>query len=264
MVFLYKNKKVCFHLHEKGEKSNLVLIHGFCEDQKIWTHLIPNLNANILTLDLPGFGKSETINSSISEIAEIVVHITDEINFNRFYILGHSMGGYVCMEFLSRFPKKLTGMCILNSHPFADDSEKINGRKRSIQFIQKHGTTSFVKEVITGLFYDTKKHKTDINMLITRAKKFKPEGIIQALKMMIERQDHRKTLSSCTIPVLFLLGSEDKLLEYNKMVSQTYLPSISDIHILPYVGHMIQYEASEKMIAVLNRFLSGCDFRDSI
>jgi pimeloyl-ACP methyl ester carboxylesterase len=50
-----------FYFSNKNE--NIVLIHGFCENSKLFDKQIDYLkdNFNILTLDLPGFGGSKVI-----------------------------------------------------------------------------------------------------------------------------------------------------------------------------------------------------------
>jgi pimeloyl-ACP methyl ester carboxylesterase len=73
-TFLYNNKKIAFE--KKGEGPAMVFLHGFCEDQSMWHSLgalADDWGITFISIDLPGFGQSDTItSSSIEEMADIV------------------------------------------------------------------------------------------------------------------------------------------------------------------------------------------------
>ena len=65
----YENKTI--HYSTDGSGFPLVLIHGFCEDSTMWNDFISHFsNFQIIRIDLPGLGKSETLdNLSIEKMA---------------------------------------------------------------------------------------------------------------------------------------------------------------------------------------------------
>ena len=61
MTLEFQNKQI--HYTDTGKGETLVLLHGFLESKEIWTNFIPEFSkyGRIITIDLPGHGKSECI-----------------------------------------------------------------------------------------------------------------------------------------------------------------------------------------------------------
>ncbi|MFM8912291.1 MAG: alpha/beta fold hydrolase, partial [Flammeovirgaceae bacterium] len=62
---------------QQGVGPALLLLHGFCETHQIWNDLLPDLakHFEVLTPDLPGFGKSDPLQSnfSISDVSDTML-----------------------------------------------------------------------------------------------------------------------------------------------------------------------------------------------
>ena len=93
---------------EKGSGYPLVLIHGFCETNRIWDRFAENLASDyrILLPDLPGFGRSPLPAASftIADIGLKVIHWMDELQLENPVVIGHSLGGYVTLAMAMRNP----------------------------------------------------------------------------------------------------------------------------------------------------------------
>jgi len=244
---------------QKGSSIPLVFIHGFCEDSSVWSEFIEDFSENYLVcVDLPGFGKSEVINDcSIQDMASIVKSVLEVLNIQKCILIGHSMGGYVALEFAKLFPKKILGLGLFHSQPFADTLEKIEGRKKGIEFIQKNGSIHFVKQLIPKLFaqHFGSKNSLTITKLIVSASEYPKDGITNALEAMIQRTDNQEVLIQSDFPVLFIVGNEDEAIPRENSFKQLALPNISDIHILNRVGHMGMLEAKKECVSILKNFI---------
>src|SRR4051812_32476186 len=114
-----------------GKGPAVVLIHGFCEDQSIWSDYIQKLSRDyhVIVPDLPGFGKSspefgeavtmEYYARRVHEVLEIVLQAEERVTF-----IGHSLGGYVALAFAELYPERINGMGLFHSTAFADNEEK--------------------------------------------------------------------------------------------------------------------------------------------
>ena len=92
-----------------GQGPVVLFIHGFCEDLSIWTNSSEYLNNyTILSIDLPGFGKSEFIqNQDLATIANEINILLEQLEVDQVTLIGHSLGGYVGLTFAELFPNKI-------------------------------------------------------------------------------------------------------------------------------------------------------------
>ena len=110
---------------EKGKGHPLVLIHGFCETNRIWDRFAENLSASyrILLPDLPGFGGSPLAAKpfSIADIGLQLLHWMDDLQLENPVVIGHSLGGYVTMAMASEHPGRLPGFGLFHSSAQRND-----------------------------------------------------------------------------------------------------------------------------------------------
>ena len=100
------------YIGDEGKGSSLVLIHGFLGSSKMWE---PQINFfkdhfRVITPDLPGFGKSNKAKShnNIQSIANLLLDCLDEKKIDKFYLLGHSMGGMIVQEMAKKNGDKIS------------------------------------------------------------------------------------------------------------------------------------------------------------
>ncbi len=252
------NSKNIFSFIQKREHIPVVFLHGFCEESSIWNDFIDSFTDNyIVCIDLPGFGKSGYQNCSINDMASIVNTVLNEIDVEKIILIGHSMGGYVALEFAKLYPEKVLGLSLFHSQPFADSDEKKENRKKSIDFIQNNGSILFVKQLIPKLFAPRfgSTSSLTISKLILTASNYGKEGIINALDAMINRSDNQVVLKNARFPVLFIVGADDLAIPKENSLKQLVLPDISEIHILSGVGHMGMFEAKNECVSILKTFI---------
>jgi len=249
---------------ETGSGSPIILLHGFCEDSRMWQSFMPFLadaGYRVVAPDLPGFGASAPVEGlSISGMARIITQLTGELSLQRPVVVGHSMGGYVGLELLLRKDTDLAGLSLFHSHPYADSDEKKGLRQKSIDFISRNGLEPYLKEFYQGLFPPAfiRERPYMLEQLRTWARTYPVEGVKNALNAMAGRRDHQDTLRHTRVPIQFLLGLEDPLLPGEKLLAQTHLPGTADIHLLQGIGHMGAQEAPDVCVRRIAKFASFC------
>jgi pimeloyl-ACP methyl ester carboxylesterase len=258
----FKGGEVAYQVSGKG--TNIVLLHGFCEDSSIWEKFQNDLleeNYRVLLVDLPGFGRSGRLAlPSIAVMAEAVHQVVEMVNFSSFILIGHSMGGYVSLAYAERYPERLLGLGLFHSHPYADPEEKKTQRTKSIQFIERQGHELFVKQLIPKLFTPryVRSNAFLIDKLTYRAAHYEPGGITDGLQAMRDRPDRSGVLSSLHCPVLFIIGRKDAAIPHESSIAQTHLPGTASIHLLEKVGHMGLFEAERTTQKIVRDFVDFC------
>jgi pimeloyl-ACP methyl ester carboxylesterase len=236
----------------------LVLLHGFCEDSSVWSELLPHLSGvPTFCLDLPGFGTApQPASAGMEGYAQAVRDALDAAGIGKCVLVGHSMGGYAALEFAARWPERLAGLGLFHSHPYADPPERLAARLRGIEMLRSGKKDLYVTQLFPGLFAPAfaEAHPEVVNALIFNGKKQSADAIIAALEGMMHRRDHQDTLRNLSCPVQFLLGAEDALVPLDMGLQSATLPSQADVRVLPGVGHMAMFEATEVVVQALREF----------
>ncbi len=257
----YRNGTLQYQISGKGK--NLILLHGFGEDSRVWEKQIPILedNCRIVIPDLPGSGHSDYIPGlkSMEDYADAIHAIVQQENISDLIMIGHSMGGYITLAFVEKYPDLVSGFGLFHSSAYADDDEKKETRKKGIEFIQKHGAGKFLAESIPNLFSDeTKNSNPDlVSGFIDRYQNFSADALVQYYEAMIRRPDRTQILRETEKPVLFILGEHDTAVPFQKGLEQAGLPGICYIHVCKHSAHLGMLEEPDFCNKALTEFISS-------
>lgn len=258
--FRYGDTDVYYEMQGAGKP--VLLVHGFGEDSSIWDLQVDALKNHclIITLDLPGSGRTKPIAGSFSmeDYAELIHTLYNELGLNELILLGHSMGGYITLAYAEKYPQTLRAFGLIHSTAFADSEEKKQTRKKGIEFIRNNGAFSFLKTSTPNLFSAVSKsdHPEIIEDLIGKSRQFTDNALIQYYEAMILRPDRTTVLKSSERPVLFILGTEDTAAPMTDVLHQVHLPQTAYVQILENVGHMSMLEAPDLLNRHLQQFIN--------
>ena len=251
------DKKI--HFQVSGTGPAIVLLHGFLESREVWKNFARRLSKEfqVIIIDLPGFGDSDTLGHthSMDDMASAVHKVLKTLNINSSIMAGHSMGGYVTLAYAEKYPRTLKGFILFHSQAAADSKEARSNRDRTISLVEKDHY-GFIKNFIPDLFDpgNVKKFSKEIGQLKELADRTSKEGIIAALEGMKIRPDRQHVLMNTKVPVLFIIGKNDKRIPMEVIIPQTLLPGHAEVLLLDHVGHMGFIEASGKTYAAFEGF----------
>lgn len=249
---------------DTGNGFPVVLIHGFCEDKRIWEATSKELSKHfrVLCPDLPGFGESrlEEPQVSMEYFADKLQELLHRLSISSCVMIGHSLGGYVALAYAQRYEANLMGLGLFHSTAFADSEEKKENRTKTIEFIERHGVKCFSESFVAPLFSlrNREVFKSDIQQLIQMASSSSEHGVVETTKAMRDRKDQTRLLQQLSIPVLFVAGKLDGAVPLEKTLEQCHLPKQSIVHILEGVGHMGMVEAPKQTMRILRLFTEYC------
>lgn len=249
---------------QEGQGTPIVLLHGLCEDSTIWNDIITAFpDRYIIRIDLPGFGKSEIYgNGSLRAMAEGVHKVLQKEQVKKSILIGHSMGGYVALEYVKKQGnEKINGLGLFHSHPFEDTQERKDIRKKTIAHIDNYGISLYVRQLFEGMTAPSfsSAHPDIINAMIEKGMSNSSTGVANAIEAMRTRKDTTEILKEVNVPVLFIVGEKDQTIPLKMSLQQLHLPYIADIHILNGVGHLGMVEAPEESKKIINNFISLCE-----
>jgi pimeloyl-ACP methyl ester carboxylesterase len=237
--------------------ETIVFLHGFCENNTCFNEQVLFFCANyeVITIDLPGFGMSESIQDiTLADMAKSVFETLQQKGKNKVYLFGHSMGGYVSLAFAKLYPEYLKGIGLIHSTPIADSDERKEKRKQVIKFLEKHDTELYLKNFIPPLFREENATKFAARF-IEQGKKGPKEGIIEAVKAMMERDDNTELLEKLDIPFFWGIGKYDSLIPENDLFSFAIKCKRPYIAYLKNSAHMGMVEEADELNKHINKFI---------
>ena len=238
-----------------GKGNPLVLLHGFMESQAIWDKFFDALGAErcVITIDLPGHGGTPQFGEihSMTLMAECVKAVLDVENIEKATIIGHSMGGYVTLEFVHLYPERVEKFGLFHSQAAAESEQGIINRNRAIEAL-KQNKKVFITQLIPDLFApeNIEKFQPEIQNLIAIAQEMTAESIIAALLGMRDRACRLNVLATTTKPVVVIQGKQDKRFPDEMIFSQIQLCNQAEVMYLN-CGHMGFIECEQETIDFL-------------
>ena len=220
-----------YEISDSG-KEPLVLLHGFMENLTIWGDMETHLSEkfSLIKIDLPGHGLSKIYNEihTMELMADEVKKVTDFLNIEKFHLLGHSMGGYVTLEFAEKFPEVLKSITLFFSSYFADDDEKKDQRRKSLRII-KESFRTYVNAGVPNLFNPNEKDFLEGKIELAKeiALSTNNDGVLAAVKGMTARTDKTSVLESFEGKILVLAGKHDNAVKTDLMINS--LPDNTNI-----------------------------------
>ena len=249
-----------------NNKPTLLLIHGFGEDHCIWKNQIEFLSQHyrVIAPNLPGVHcKTLTIHHShkpsISNYVEVLHDLMHSLHIEKYYIAGHSMGGYIGLAFADYYVNHVIGLALVHSTTFEDSAAKKEIRLKVAEFIQEQGTRKFLEATYQNLFGNNfkKAHPDKIQDVIDSVSDISPEAMIQFVMAMRNRSAHEQMLREQRIPIGMIVGEEDIAVPIEDSLLQTQLLPANNVIILKNVGHMGMLEATDQVNNALLKFIKA-------
>ncbi len=231
--------------------AQLVFLHGFGEDARIWADFIPQFTWAEKPI-VPSFAHWTSAKSIADYAREILVSLPQD---RKLTLVGHSMGGYIALEMAKLFPDRIEKVVLLHSTALPDTAEKQINRDRTIEFLIKHGASVFIKSFVANLFAPdfVANNRALMDQLIARYQDLEAEGLIAASRAMRDRADFTIFLRDTHIPFLFIHGDADPLISTDSILA---IKAHHKCVILPGVGHQGVYEAPVACYDAIQSFIA--------
>jgi pimeloyl-ACP methyl ester carboxylesterase len=105
--------------YQAGQGEPLVVIHGGGGDARTWLSNMEVLaeKYTVFAPDLPGYGGSAPLDGKyyIPELTNFIKRFTERLGLEKFYLMGHSLGGGVALNMALNFPDKIKKLVLIDS-----------------------------------------------------------------------------------------------------------------------------------------------------
>jgi pimeloyl-ACP methyl ester carboxylesterase len=249
----------------RTELRTYVLLHAFPIGANLWEPQMRHIPAGwrLITPDLRGFGGSTEMESvsalSMSDYADDLVALLDELGVTRVVVGGASMGGYAAMAFLQQAADRIDGLIFANTRASADSPEARANRRNMLALVDREGPSGVAREMMPKLLgKTTRETNPEIEAFVRRLiKQQSPVAIRAAIHRMMHRPDSTPLLASIKVPALVITGEEDELIPIDESRAIASGIAGAKLVVIPRAGHLSNLEQPDAFNDALNAFVTG-------
>jgi len=229
-----------------GEGEPVVLVHGLSGSTRWWARNTAALATEyrVYLVDLPGFGAMRRLRRHfvLAEAASWLATWMEAVGLGKAYLVGHSMGGYVCLRLAAQRPEAVRRLVLVA--PAGVPAERpLLGHLVPLLLAARQAVPSF----LPILTYD--------------AIRTGPATLWRAARDLLA-EDVREELQSIRVPTLLVWGEKDPLIPPS--IGELLRREIthSQLLILENAGHVPMFDRPQGFNAALLAFFSADVLRD--
>jgi len=247
---------------DAGMGEALILIHAFPTDKHLWELQTEGLKDSfrIITLDLWGFGQSSAVDGravSMDDYAAEVKELLDYLQIQKAIIGGESMGGYIALAFLERYPDSVSGLVLSNTQAIADRDEVKKKREATAIEILVNGTAQFIDGFIVKALSPQASDTTQ-KFLLGILESQTPTAFASALRGMALRPDRSELVAKAQVPILIITSEKDELVSPQQSQRMLELAKNSTLVSIANAAHLSNLEKADQWNrAVIDFFLKN-------
>lgn len=253
-----------FYPNPSAQKT-IVLLHGFLSSSFTFRHLIPLLNRDfqVLSVDLPPFGKSEKSSRyvySYKNIARTIIELISFFSLTDVIFVGHSMGGQIVLNILYFMPELAEKAVLLSSSAYLRRAKKSLILSSYLPYfhlvIKRWLASTGVEQNLQDSIYNHSLINKE--MIDGYLQPFLQNEIFVALTRMIRHREGdlpTDSLKQIKTPCLLIWGEHDKSVPLNIGEQLTKDLLNSRLIVLKETGHAIPEERPKEVYQHIKNFL---------
>ena len=228
-------------------KLPLILVPGLLCDEALWSHQVRNLSdiAEITVTD------EHKRSDDMGAIAESIIRNSPP----EFALAGLSMGGYIALEMVNRWPERIKKLALLDTSPYVDTPEQRQQRYEMMDMARERFDEA-ISIILTIALHPERLDDRELTEAVSAMyRRVGPETFIRQQHAIMSRNDQVPALSNIPCPTCIVCGREDMLTPMN--CSEEMLSRIPHAELVRIddCGHMSTMERPEAVNEVLRRWL---------
>jgi pimeloyl-ACP methyl ester carboxylesterase len=241
------------HYLTGGHGDPMIVLHG---GAMAWKENLAELadKYTIYIPDLPGFGRSQPIEGGfyIPEMVDFVDEFARELGLERFYLVGHSVGGGVALSYVLKFPHKIMKLVLISSMCLGKEISlwvRVLSRSALCRSVGMAVVSVFkgVRWVVMKLFAGI-----DFVLPITEA------SIALGSSMTTLREQSTvlvDQLSSVVVPTLVVWGANDPVVPASQAYTAAKLIPQCQVKVFEGCGHSAYHDRVPEFSELVMQFL---------
>ncbi|MBL0098240.1 MAG: alpha/beta hydrolase [Bacteroidetes bacterium] len=248
----------------------VIFIHGFPFDKSSWQPQMEFLKntLRVISYDIRGFGKSTGAMEVVSMglFADDLIALMDKLQIVKAIVCGLSMGGYILLNAIQRYPDRFEAIVLCDTQCQADTPEGIENRNQTISKIISGSKTTWASEFIKKCFHPETLNKNrniverqwDIIVTTTTS------SLTETLRALAKRNEACTRLQEINIPCMIINGSDDLIISSEKAEFLKDNIRLSTLQFIENAGHLSNLDQPETFNRLLLDFLNSLNVNPSV
>ena len=241
-----------FHYVLVGDRHKPVILflHGFMGNCNDFSIVVEHLSFCCLMVDLPGHGKTEVaqdINYQMPQLALALTTLLEQLNIQKCYLVGYSMGGRLALYLAVYFPHYFSAVVLESASPglktqLERDRRIVHDLKLARQ-LESGTLTQFVQQWYTNPLFTSFTHHPNYQQAIAQRLKNNPLKLAKSLRHMglATQPCLWNNLAEVQIRLILVVGELDpKFIAINRQIAN--LCSAACLKIIKNCGHNVHFE----------------------
>jgi pyruvate dehydrogenase E2 component (dihydrolipoamide acetyltransferase) len=245
------------HVIRRGPGDAGILVHGIGGNLGVWVMnqgVLAAKGRTVAAIDLPGHGESskQLASGSLEELSSTVLDYMDAIGVERAHLVGHSMGGAVCLDVTRRAPTRVRSLTLL-APAGVDPPPNLVWVERLIRVRGEEDLTQVLQESVGDPRLIGPEIVADVLGYL------RMEGAVAALSRILDGVFRSGVLDASlreTVgrePTLVVWGDRDTVNPPPEPAAMTR--SGVEFHLLRGCGHQLPVEAATEVNRLVDEFL---------
>jgi pimeloyl-ACP methyl ester carboxylesterase len=238
--------------------TKVIALHGWFGSATGWGMLPQLIDQDAYSyafLDYRGYGSrlNETGDHTVAEIAGDALRLADELGWDRFALVGHSMGGSAAARVFADAPDRVTALIGISpvpasGVPFDDDSWALFDGAAD-----DDGNRYAIIDLTTG----NRQSKTWIDQMVAFSVASSTREAFGAYLHSWAKDDFSAELPAPSVPVKAIVGQFDPALG-EQTIRATWAQQLpgSEVDVQSNAGHYAMYEAPVALVTSIEKTLS--------
>ncbi|HEY8155694.1 MAG TPA: alpha/beta fold hydrolase [Myxococcota bacterium] len=241
----------------------LVLVHGYTGDVSDWQHQIAAFSTShrVLVMDHRGHGRSgapsDRDSYTVERMSDDVEALAAHVGFDRYHLVGHSLGGMVAQEIALRSAGRLLSLTLEDSmrdFAFARSGPVRQVFEARLRLAEEQGMAAIAR--LPAPPRPPHHPRERFAQEQERLSRMALDGFAGGWQALCRWQGSQQRAHAIRTPTLVVCGELDApLLPGSRWLAET-IPG-ARLEIVPEAGHSPQMERPELFNAALRRHLAG-------
>jgi pimeloyl-ACP methyl ester carboxylesterase len=241
---------VRIHYEVRGSGPALLLTHGFSASTAMWAAAAEELarTHTVITWDIRGHGASDypadpalySVPLAVGDMAALL----DAVGARRAVVAGHSLGGFLSLEFRLANPERVAALVLIDTGPgYRSDAPRAVWNER----IEKMAA-AFERKGLAALGDGAE---------VRAATHRDATGLARAARGILAQRDGRvvESLPKIAVPTLVLVGEHDEAFLAGSRYMAEKIPG-AELAVIPGAGHSPNLSKPVEFHRALEGFLS--------
>jgi 3-oxoadipate enol-lactonase len=246
------------HYELTGSGRRVVLVHSLALDASVWRRVVPLLDAEVLTYDCRGHGRSDaggTTDFTTALFADDLADLLDTVGWESATVVGCSMGGCVAQDFAIRHPHRTNALGLVDTTAWYGPDARSAWAERA-ETARDKGLAALIPFQLTRWFgKDFLAREPELAAGLTDIFVANDLDSYVATCHMLGTADLREGLPSVDRPATVVVGEHDPATPVSMAVELVKLLDGPPLTVIPGAKHLTPLEAPEQVAAAITELL---------